>query len=84
MDVFSPASLTGAAIGLAMGAIQYAIARVVIDRIIAAARSEEGPADDEDEFERRLGLVRKRLLVGSIVVLPVSGFVLGHLVGTHQ
>lgn len=80
MQILTPAAIAGAAIGLTMGLLQILVAQALIRRAIVRETEAEGPSPDEPEFLKRLAAIR-RLVWASFVILPLTGFVLGLLVG---
>jgi len=79
MQLLTPASLAGAAIGLVMAVLQIVLATALIRRAIVTEVEAEGPSPDETGFQRRLATIR-RLVWSSVIILPLAGFALGVLV----
>ncbi|MFC0283491.1 hypothetical protein ACFFJB_07705 [Camelimonas abortus] len=79
MTQLPAAALAGAAIGLAMAALQVVLVQSFAARAIERETEGEGPSPDEGEFRKRLALTR-RLVWSSLAVLPLAGALLGALV----
>jgi hypothetical protein len=79
MEALSPAGVTGALLGLVMGWVDYKIAGGIIERKL---REPDGipPASDTTDAERRIQWSRKLLLIATVGVFPVVGYVFGHMI----
>jgi hypothetical protein len=79
MEALSPAGLTGALLGLVMGWVDYKIAGGIIERKL---REPDGTpiASDETDGERRIQRFRKLLLMATVGVFPIVGYVFGRAI----
>jgi len=79
MEVLSPAGLTGALLGLVMGWVDYKIAGGIIERKLREAEVAPIAADNAAD-ERRIQRFRQLLLIATVGVFPVVGYVFGHMI----
>jgi hypothetical protein len=80
MDWLSPAGLIGAAIGLAIGWVDYRIVAGVVEGRLRRLDKSETAADKAD-FERRIALMRKLLFAATVLAFPVVGYFAGRALG---
>jgi hypothetical protein len=68
--------LIGALIGLAVGLVQY---KIISGIVIGGLRRTDSSKTQEERaaYERRIGMVRAVLVVMTIGVAPVLGYVIG-------
>jgi hypothetical protein len=79
MEALSPAGLTGALLGLVMGWVDYKIAGGIIERKLREA--DVAPIEAENAAdERRIQRFRQLLLIATVGVFPVVGYVFGHMI----
>lgn len=72
----SMAGLLGAVIGFALGLLEYRLmSAVVIGALRRTDRSETQA--EKDDYERRIRILRAVLVVMTIGLMPVLGFVIG-------
>ncbi|PSC06394.1 hypothetical protein SLNSH_03685 [Alsobacter soli] len=68
--------LMGAAIGLALGYVDFRVVGGVVEsRLRKLDRS--GSPDEKAVFERKLGVLRGVLFLGTVMFFPVIGYLLG-------
>ena len=79
MEALSPAGLTGALLGLIMGWVDYKIAGGIIERKLREP-DETLLASDLADRERRIRWSRKLLLIATVGVFPIVGYVFGHTI----
>ena len=79
MEALSPAGLTGALLGLIMGWVDYKIAGGIIERKLREP-DEKLLASDLADRERRIRWSRKLLLIATVGVFPIVGYVFGHTI----
>ena len=73
------AGLVGALIGFGLGLLEYRlISAVVIGALRRTDRSETQA--EKDDYERRIRILRAVLVVMTIGLMPVLGFVIGRTV----
>ena len=73
------AGLVGAVIGLGLGLLEYRLmSAVVIGALRRTDRSETQA--EKDDYERRIRILRAVLVVMTIGLMPVLGFVIGRTV----
>ena len=73
------AGLIGAIIGFALGLLEYRLmSAVVIGALRRTDRSETQA--EKDDYERRIRILRAVLVVMTIGLMPVLGFVIGRTV----
>ena len=79
MEALSPAGVTGALLGLVMGWVDYKIAGGIIERKL---REPDGTplASDTADAERRIRWSRKLLLIATVGVFPIVGYVFGRMI----
>ncbi len=76
MAGLSVAGLIGAAVGLAVGYVDYrVVSGVVVGRLRKLDRSQS--PDDKATFERKIRILRVVLLVLTVGAFPVIGYLLG-------
>ena len=72
----SMAGLLGAVIGFALGLLEYRLMSAVV--IGALRRTDRSQTQAEkDDYERRIRILRAVLVVMTIGLMPVLGFVIG-------
>lgn len=72
----SIAGLVGAVIGFVLGLLEYRlISAVVIGALRRTDRSETEA--EKDDYERRIRILRAALVVMTIGLMPILGFVIG-------
>jgi len=81
VDAGTTAGLVGTGIGLIAGLVQYRIACAVMHRIVMEAEDEE-PVDDDNRSHALLASARRSLFIGTVVVFPVAGFLIGRHLGS--
>lgn len=70
------AGLVGAVIGFALGLLEYRLmSAVVIGALRRTDRSETQA--EKDDYERRIRILRAVLVVMTIGLMPILGFVIG-------
>ena len=75
----SMAGLVGAVIGFALGLLEYRLmSAVVIGALRRTDRSETQA--EKDDYERRIRILRAVLVVMTIGLMPILGFVIGRTV----
>jgi hypothetical protein len=79
VEVLSPAGVTGALLGLVMGWVDYKIAGGIIERKLSEAARAQTGADNRDA-DRRMALFRRLLLIATVGVFPVVGYVFGRAI----
>jgi len=79
MEVLSPAGLTGALLGLVMGWVDYKIAGGIVERKLRDTDRSQTDAERAD-YERRIQWFRRLLLIATVGVFPVVGYVFGHTI----
>jgi len=80
MEWLSPAGLVGAAIGLAIGWIDWRIVGRVVEGKLRQLDRSATPAERLD-FERRVRWFHRLLALATIGFFPVLGYWLGRAVG---
>ena len=79
MEALSPTGVTGALLGLVMGWVDYKIAGGIIERKLRESDGTPATSDTADG-ERRLRWSRKLLLIATVGVFPIVGYVFGHMI----
>ena len=79
MEVLSPAGLTGALLGLVMGWVDYTIAGGIVERKLRETDRSQTEAERAD-YERRIQWFRRLLLISTVGVFPVVGYVFGQTI----
>ena len=75
----SVAGLIGAAVALALGLLNYRVIVSALEgRLRALDRSES--AEERQEFEHKLTLMRRIILWTDVAVFPVVGYTLGSMI----
>ena len=79
MEALSPGGVTGALLGLVMGWVDYKIAGRIIERKLRETDGMPVTLDTADG-ERRIRWSRKLLLIATVGVFPIVGYVFGHMI----
>jgi hypothetical protein len=79
VEALSPAGLTGALLGLAMGWVDYKIAGGIIERKLKEADVAQTGAENTAD-KRRIERFRQLLLIATVGVFPIVGYVFGHTI----
>jgi hypothetical protein len=79
MEALSPAGVVGAVLGLVMGWVDYKIAGGIIEKKLRDTDHSETPLEKAD-YERRIQWFRKLLLISTVGVFPVVGYVFGRAI----
>ena len=79
MEESSPAGLIGALLGLVMGWVDYKIAGGIIERKLRDTDRSETALEKAD-YERRIQWFRKLLLISTVGVFPVVGYIFGRMI----
>ena len=74
MDGLSPAGVTGALLGLVMGWVDYVIAGGIIERKLKQSAADRAGHGDRIQRYRRL------VLIATVGVFPIVGYVFGHTI----
>jgi hypothetical protein len=79
MDL-SPSGLFGAMLGTVVGVLNYVIfLRVLVPRLYALDRSQS--AEERQEFERKMSLMRRIILGVDVVLFGAIGYYAGRFIG---
>jgi hypothetical protein len=79
MEALSPAGVTGALLGLVMGWVDYKIAGGIVERKLRDTDRSQTAAERAD-YERRIQWFRRLLLISTVGVFPVVGYVFGRTI----
>ena len=79
MEALSPAGVTGALLGLVMGWVDYKIAGGIVERKLRDTDRSQTDAERAD-YERRIQWFRRLLLISTVGVFPVVGYVFGRTI----
>ena len=79
MEALSPAGVTGALLGLVMGWVDYKIAGGIIERKLRETNGTPATSDAADGAPR-LRWSRRLLLIATVGVFPIMGYVFGHMI----
>lgn len=77
---FSVAGFVGAAIGVAVGTVNYAVIVGIVERRLRKLDRSQS-RQERAEFERKLSLMRRIVLGMDIVVFSVVGYAVGRMIG---
>ena len=76
MEAYSPAGAIGALLGLIVGWLEYRIVGGVVERKLRDTDRSETAAEKAD-YERRIRIFRRILLVSTVGTSLVAGYLLG-------
>jgi hypothetical protein len=80
MLAFSLPGLIGAAMGLLLGLVNYGVVVAFVEKRLRALDRSVSPAE-KSEFERRITLMRRIILVMDVVAFAGVGYLFGRTLG---
>jgi hypothetical protein len=79
MDL-SPSGLLGAMLGTIVGVLNYVVfLRVLVPRLRALDKSQS--REEQEEFERKMSLMRRIILAADVVLFAAVGYYAGRFIG---